>query len=975
MIGEVKIILTNYRDRERPAIDDMSIQLGYLNEKIATLWINYKQYGRLEDLAKAIEALELGTSIAGVYVNPKMFLSSGALIYERFQRTGSMDDLDRAIVSTRNAVDATTNDDPLQPEVLGTLGTMLGARFEQTGSMDDINQAISMISDAANAIPYGDPNRFAYLCNLGLQLWRRFNWTGLIDDLNQAIRVASDAVDAAPSDSLERATSLNNLGSFLCRRFDHMGLMDDLDRAAIVIQKALDILPDSHPQRLSYLGNLGGLFSNRFIRTESMSDLNRAVSVTSDAVDAAPDNHPLKWKHLSNLSSCLSSRFEHTGSIDDLNRAVNAASDAVNRMPHHDHRERAACLSNLGSRLSELFSQTRSMDDLDRSISVSSDAVDAAPHDHPQRATLLRNLGDRLGQRFKQLNSTDDLNRQLSYYIASWDCINGPPSLRIRSAQMAAEILIQQQDWEKAYQLLHDATSLLPTMSPRSLNHTDTQAMLSSLFGLASLAAAVALQVGKTPGDALRLLELGRGVIASLLMDMRGDVTELQSKHPGLAEKFNHLRAELDSPAHNISVIIPDQLSSWELQIKRRREADGEFSKTIDEIRTQPGFSQFLQPPAVEDLLSASDRGPVIVLNVSSFRSDAFLVQSDTIQVINFPGITHRGLLKQMKDFPIMSDWLSSCLEWLWNTICRPCLDALGFTESVSDGNWPHVWWIPTGAFSPMPLHAAGIYEQASKETVLDRVISSYALSIKALLHGRKRSIQKSSQAASPDGSALIVAMQDTPGLGQDGHLHFANAEIDLLQGLCPKLQLTPSIPQRLKNDVLEQLPKCNLFHFAGHGRFDLKNPSQSCLLLEDWETHPLTMGAVRDSQLQNNPPFLAYLSACSTGVNMAVELFDEGIHLISAFQLAGFQHVVGTLWQVSDKHCVDVARILYETLQDQGMTDEAVSRGLHRAIRALRDGVIEEDTQERDAKLARRKPEAQRVVDFLWVPYVHFGV
>jgi CHAT domain-containing protein len=217
--------------------------------------------------------------------------------------------------------------------------------------------------------------------------------------------------------------------------------------------------------------------------------------------------------------------------------------------------------------------------------------------------------------------------------------------------------------------------------------------------------------------------------------------------------------------------------------------------------------------------------------------------------------------------------------------------------------------------------------------------------------------------------------MQDTPGLGQDAHLHFANVETDMLQDLCPKLQLTPSMPQRRKDDVLEQLLKCKLFHFAGHGRSDIRNPSQSCLLLDDWETNPLTVGAIRDSRLQDNPPFLAYLSACSTGANRAVNLADEGIHLISAFQLAGFQHVVGTLWEVSDKHCVDVARILYKTLQEEGMTDEAVSRGLHRAVRALRNGVIDENTQERDAKLARRKPEPQKVVDFLWVPYIHFGV
>jgi CHAT domain-containing protein len=90
-------------------------------------------------------------------------------------------------------------------------------------------------------------------------------------------------------------------------------------------------------------------------------------------------------------------------------------------------------------------------------------------------------------------------------------------------------------------------------------------------------------------------------------------------------------------------------------------------------------------------------------------------------------------------------------------------------------------------------------------------------------------------------------------------------------------------------------------------------------LLLEDWTTNPLTVGDLRDYKLQENPPFLGYLSACSTGTNEADRLADEGIHLVNAFQLAGFRHVVGTLGEVSDKHCVDVARVLYETLRDDG--------------------------------------------------------
>jgi len=68
------------------------------------------------------------------------------------------------------------------------------------------------------------------------------------------------------------------------------------------------------------------------------------------------------------------------------------------------------------------------------------------------------------------------------------------------------------------------------------------------------------------------------------------------------------------------------------------------------------------------------------------------------------------------------------------------------------------------------------------------------------------------------------------------------------------------------------------------------------------------------DQSIQKNPPFLGYLSACSTTVNEVDALADKEIHIFSALQLAGFRHVVGTLWEVSDKHCVDVARVLYET-------------------------------------------------------------
>jgi len=59
----------------------------------------------------------------------------------------------------------------------------------------------------------------------------------------------------------------------------------------------------------------------------------------------------------------------------------------------------------------------------------------------------------------------------------------------------------------------------------------------------------------------------------------------------------------------------------------------------------------------------------------------------------------------------------------------------------------------------------------------------------------------------------------------------------------------------------------------------------------------------------------LAYLSACSTTFSAPAELIDESIHLTSGFQLAGFPHVIGTLWPISDMISVDVADAFYGRL------------------------------------------------------------
>ncbi|KAH6688477.1 CHAT domain-containing protein [Plectosphaerella plurivora] len=552
-----------------------------------------------------------------------------------------------------------------------------------------------------------------------------------------------------------------------------------------------------------------------------------------------------------------------------------------------------------------------------------------------------------------------------------------------------------------AYADRHDSMGTSGDLDRAISAQRDVIAVLGTLnaaTGISSLAAATALQAGKDPLEALQVLELGRGIIAGLMMDLRMDVSELKVSHPELADKLASLQDKLgDSEDDKIDIFIlkpQEDIAGWELRMKDRRQAEENMDQLIEEIRGLSGFNDFLSTPSASSLANTASYGPIIVINTSRYRCDAFLVdKTGTVRVVKLPDLTEAEVDNRAANLP--GDDLEGLLEWMWHTICRPCLDELGFTYPTSlDGqaSLPRVWWVATGLAARLPLHAAGLHRDCCGDTVMDRVMSSYAPSIKALMHGRRpagRALSEESPEVRPEvgsPSAVLVAMPETPGPGPSP-LKGATQEVDWLSQKCPALSLTAIKPVARRKEVLELLRSCHIFHFAGHGSSDPKDASRSHLLLDDWKESPLTVGDLRDNwQRGAHQPFLAYLSACSTGADLG-RLRDESIHLVSAFQLAGFRHVVGTLWMVDDGACVEVAKTLYSTLADEGVaSDEAVCKGLHRALVMLRDREVEEMTMADEAdefEEARRGRVRDATLDDdddnvglrgMWVPYVHYG-
>ncbi len=81
----------------------------------------------------------------------------------------------------------------------------------------------------------------------------------------------------------------------------------------------------------------------------------------------------------------------------------------------------------------------------------------------------------------------------------------------------------------------------------------------------------------------------------------------------------------------------------------------------------------------------------------------------------------------------------------------------------------------------------------------------------------------------------------------------------------------------------------------------------------------------------------------------------DEGIHLGSGFQLAGFPHVIGLLWEVDDDLSVCMTEKFYQIMLDRGNAP-----GYGNTAYALHDATV----------------AARRICDkpLAWAPTVHFG-
>ncbi|KAK6523161.1 hypothetical protein TWF694_006056 [Orbilia ellipsospora] len=710
-------------------------------------------------------------------------------------------------------------------------------------------------------------------------------------DMKMALFETSDNFDPAEDPDMD----LLDMAELLQMRASR-GRHNAKNRADI--EASLDILHKlTRPKILegsNYPDILADTYLFRFLDTGRIDDLNQCIKYRRLTLDATSKSNPVPFFALTKLGDSLRTRFKCLKDIRDLNEAISLTDRALNAIGTEDI--------------------------------------------HPFRCEILISQSENMLALYA--NSADEgcLIRFAECVRGAWKGRGGAPHPRIRVGRYLANVFARDSDWEASCKIFTEVVQLLITLSPRSLRHFDRHDNFRGSLGIGSDTAATLLAAGRDPFQALSYLEMARGVASSQMLDMRSDISDLQNAHPELAAHFITLREQLDPLVDMDSAVVPGSNGMVVELGKQRREAALQLDDLLKKIRTKPGFQSFLLASSKKEILYAAGSNYIVVINVSCYRCDAFIINGRSIKVLSLPELREEDINGKADQLREPSDaW--EVLEWLWDAVASPILTALEITGPPKN-EWPHIIWIPTGALSRLPLHAAGRHLENSNESVLDRVISSYSSTIK--MHGTRRPTHTSNATARTD--FLIVSMPKTAG---QPDLPFTGEEVAVLERVCPDLSLKAakiSSPAE-KEAVVQGLQTCKIFHFAGHGISDPIDPSQSRLLLDDWQTNPLTVQSLWEQRMQDDPPFLAYLSACSTGATDDAELLDEGIHLTTACQLAGFRHVIGSLWEVSDSHCVEVAKTVYETL-DERMEDESVAFGLHKALRILRKQSVEDSLE-----------------------------
>ncbi len=824
--------------------------------------------------------------------------ATGNALRDRFVTRGDLGDLDRALVLAREALQLTPPAHYEYPARQTNLAVLLSDNYTERAVRADLDNAIGLYRDAL-LFPETSDARVAERRNdLALALKDRHGEVDTLEDLNESIELGAAVVTAVPSESFAWAGWASNYGNALAERYELLGDVEDLDTAIDLFGKAADSAKGRAVEASGYTNNLGLALAARAAETADLADLNQALLRLEQAVRLLPDGHPDASLRSSNLADIYRVRSvarldlgDRQGSLDDARKAVDGARSAVQMargVPGASEARALPPLSNLARAMRWLSSLDPASVAMTEILTVQREAANL-PHITP-------------AERFSQ--------------SARW----------ADDAENAGDL-------EQATRAYRQAVDITTEVAWIGLSQHERLTLLELMSSVASRAVASFIRVGQ-PWEAIATADHIRSVLWRqdlLVRDVKdGHGTSLMStpmedsvagglgqrEREGRRHAAHQAAAQLRLPRRDASdyetmsipgaliLLVPDSACSLALVIRNGHE-----------------------PLTIDLPLAASTH---LAEQVQRLRDAA---RAPTVEGVSWTPQNERTMRHRIFDV----------LQWLWDAVAHPILDALDGTAGVPS----RIWWSPLGDFALVPIHAAGRHPRTSfhhrhepfRESCLaDRVASSYLPIV--FNDRRKRALLR------PETVLYVSA-----GIGRD-EMTSAGAELDSLKGSIGDTAIAALVGANATTEaVREALPRHRHLHVAAHGHLHDGDSLQSGIALADGRLTLSTLAAcdARDGGL-------AMILSCDSAAG-AVNSPNETLHVAGAAMTAGYSNVIAAAMPLRDSSTGPVISAVYAALASDTATRPAdVARALHTAVNAVR---LAPDTCS--------DPLA-------WAPYAHFG-
>jgi hypothetical protein len=850
-----------------------------------------------------------------------------------YEMTGSSDLLDEAIMLHRQTLDMRPVGHSDRSTSCNNLADALRTRYNVTGSSDTLDEAITLLREALTLRPDGHPDRSMTCDNLANTIQTRYEMTGSSDLLDEAVTLYREALALCPAARPDRSMFCNNVASALQTRYDITGSSDLLDEAITLHREALDLRPAGHPDRSTSCNNLATTLQKRYDVTGSSQLLEEIITLHREALALRPPGHPLRASSGRNLASALWIRSEMTGNSDLLKEAITLSRETLALQPP-GHPDRSMSCYNLARYLQRYHRETHDSAVMDQAIVVARESAASSSPSDSWRPLII------LGHIYAESDSPHlPISTATQYLSQASGLYPDNTPLFIEFMQNCLSLIwARHSDWtaDIAPSLLSVYSNLIDRLSRLTGFVVGTASQLAGLKFARSFGsdACIAALLSGRPSEAIEQIDHAQGVIWAQALHQRDP--QLEDLPRPLASELETLLRVVSVPMPKVALIPSNPATGYLSPGDVRHQQNNRIQTILTEVRAMSGLERFMLGKTYAQLRATAREHPVVVL-VSAHGFVYALIIRDSIQerpdeirlkvssdhltrlrrTATQAGLRTRSVEqdvdmesdRQMRPGRFKDTALGTLAE-MWKEIVKPVLDHLQLTvricftrltlltlmsahQRATGRARPRLHWCPTGDFTFLPIHAAGIYAGPEDSHVCcsDYVVSSYTPTLSALLNAQNKTPQ-----TAPSHLNILAVAEDGRGPG---------STVSPLFGVGPELTCVLDtakasghdcsvdlIPKQAAVDgVAERMQTAHFVHLACHGTQDETSALESGFYLSN--------GMLRVSKLMHlnlDKAWLAYLSACETAKSDTNQP-DQVVYLTAAMLHAGFKSVVATMW------------------------------------------------------------------------------